>query len=200
MRGGGAGREPWDGIDVEAIETAFRDLDAGCVALLDENGIDAGQIDLTQTVDVRYRRQTNELLVAWEPAASNGRPPIEDLVDRFERAYEDAFGRGAGFREAGTEITTLRVQARGRTVKPQLRPDDRAGAAEPVAGEREVYEPAAGEVLPVPVWQWGDLPAGFRLAGPALIDHPTTTIFIGAAQRVELDPHRNLVIATEEER
>jgi N-methylhydantoinase A len=199
MRGGGAGREPWDGIDVEAIETAFRDLEAGCIARLDENGIDAGEIDLTQTVDVRYRRQTNELLVAWEPAASNGRPPIEDLVDRFERAYEDAFGRGAGFREAGTEITTLRVQARGRTLKPQLRPDDGAGAAEPVAGEREVYEPAAGEVLPVPVWQWGDLPAGFRLAGPALIDHPTTTIFVGAAQRAELDPHRNLVIATEEE-
>jgi N-methylhydantoinase A len=199
LRGGGRGREPWDGIDVAAIEAGFEHLERSCGDLLEGSGIEPDEIELARTVDVRYRRQTNELLIEWRPEA-DGRSPIEDLLERFERAYEDAFGRGAGFREAGTEVTTLRVQARGRTVKPLLRPTSDDGAGEPKPGEREVYDSVAGERRPLPVWQWGELPAGFELAGAALVEHPTTTIFVGAGQRAELDPHRNLIITAAEGR
>ena len=200
LRGGGRGREPWDGIDVAAIEAGFGELESGCLALLEENGIAPGEIDLVRTVDVRYRRQTNELLVEWRPAGEDRRPPIEDLVARFERAYEDAFGRGAGFREAGIEVTTLRVAARGRTAKPLLRPAEDGGAPAAAAGERSVYDADLDEMRPIPVWQWGGLPGGFEFAGPALIEHPTTTIFVGARQRAELDAHRNVVITAVEAR
>lgn len=199
LRGGGRGREPWEDIDVSVIEASFGELEESCAELLASNGVGQGDIEMQRTADVRYRRQTNELLIGWNPEPGDGRSSIEDLIDRFEAAYEDAFGRGAGFREAGTEVTTLRVQARGRTMKPLLSPSAR-GEGEPVAGERMVWDINRAERVPTPIWQWPDLPVGFGLVGPAVLEHPTTTIYVGPGQRAEIDAYRNVVITMTEER
>ena len=59
-----------------------------------------------------YRRQTHELVIPV-PAERLDAELVRDLVARFETTYEDTYGKGAGFREAGIEITTFRVDAVG---------------------------------------------------------------------------------------
>jgi N-methylhydantoinase A len=44
------------------------------------------------------------------------------------------------------------------------------------------------------VFQWTDLPAEFALTGPAIVEHPETTIYIGPAQSMRLDNAGNLSI------
>ena len=112
LRGGGHGREPWDGIDATAITQGFDSLERSCAALLADNGIDSDGMVMLRTADVRYRRQTNELLVSWDSDPADGRAPVADLIERFEGTYAANFGQGAGFREAGIEITTLAARSR----------------------------------------------------------------------------------------
>ncbi|MFI5019583.1 MAG: hypothetical protein ACHQHK_16695 [Dongiales bacterium] len=48
--------------------------------------------------------------------------------------------------------------------------------------------------MTVEVWQWLELPIGHRIPGPAVIEHPETTVYVGAGQTAVLDSLGNLSI------
>jgi N-methylhydantoinase A len=195
LRGGGGARLAWEGIDDAAVERQYERLEETCRELLSADGVDGGEIELARSADVRYRRQTHELIIEYSEASGNGRGSVEALIRRFERAYEETYGEGSGFREAGIEITTLRVRARGRTVKPQLA--DAAvssGAAQPA--ERMVYDASRRDFVLTRIYQWADLGLGDALLGPAVVEHATTTVFIGDTQEARVDRHGNLIVRT----
>ena len=75
---------------------------------------------IERSVDVRYRSQTHELITPAPDGAVDA-ALVRGIVERFEASYEDTYGRGAGFREAGIELTTFRVSGIGRTPKPSFR-------------------------------------------------------------------------------
>jgi N-methylhydantoinase A len=179
-------------LDDERLERAFVELDRQASAVVQANGVDAGAVGLRRSADLRYRRQTNELIIE-HPGSLAG------LVERFERTYEDFYGKGAGYREAGIEITTLRVEATGVTAKPRptavatAPPDDDDGGGPPQAPQtRRIVDPATAVPLPATVRQWARLRPGERVAGPAVIEHPTTTVYVAAGQRAALDRLGNL--------
>ena len=113
-------------------------------------------------------------------------------VGRFEVKYEAVYGRGAGFREAGVELSTFRVQAIGRTRKPSLSGSSAVGAPRPRA--RDIFEPSAQRWISASVWDWLELPAGYSVRGPAVIEHPETTVYVGASQTAVLDNAGNVLI------
>jgi N-methylhydantoinase A len=193
LRGGGGPQPAWAGIDSAIIERHYERLEGRCRELLAADGLDPAQAELTRSADVRYRRQTHELIVEYEGSNGAGRGAVERLIGRFERAYEETYGQGSGFREAGVEITTLRVRARGRTLKPSL-----AEAAVSTNGtepsERLVYDGHNEAFLPTPIFQWADLSVGYALRGPAVVEHAATTVFIADGQEARVDPHGNLVV------
>ena len=69
---------------------------------------------------MRYRRQTHDLMVPV-PDGPVTAAVARTLVELFEESYEAVYGKGAGFRFAGIELTTFRVVAVGRTRKPSIR-------------------------------------------------------------------------------
>jgi N-methylhydantoinase A len=176
-------------LDDARLDEAFSALEREAAGVVTANGIDGGQISLRRAADVRYRRQTHELIVE-HPGS------LERLVERFEAMYEDFYGRGAGYREAGIEITTLRVHAIGRTRKPEPSriPDrDADGGARGVT--RELTDPLTGEPQRAAIHSWAGLSPGQTVGGPAVIEHPTTTVYVAAGQRAALDAHGNLELA-----
>ena len=70
-----------------------------------------------RTVDMRYRRQTHDIVVPF-PAGKVTGDSIVAAVELFEKTYEALYGKGSGFRQAGIELTTFRVEGLGRTRKP----------------------------------------------------------------------------------
>jgi N-methylhydantoinase A len=52
--------------------------------------------------------------------------------------------------------------------------------------------------LPTPVYDRGRLPAGFTIAGPAIVEEPSTTTVVHPGQRLTVDPTGNLVIALDQ--
>ena len=191
LRAGGGERDPWDGLDCAAINAVFAELKERCLAAMEQSGFSRAQSQLARSIDMRYRRQTHDLIVPvpdGEVTAATARA----LVETFEQSYEAVYGKGAGFRFAGIELTTFRVVAVGRTAKPTIRRP--AAGASPKPGRRRIFEPAKRKWTEADVFQWTELPAEFALTGPAIVEHPETTIYVGPAQSVRLDGTGNLCI------
>ncbi len=197
MRGGGGERDPWEGIDPALVAEVFADLEARCRAAIEKAGIAPEEAEIVRTVDMRYRRQTHDLIVVF-PSGPVGPDTIRSAVERFEADYEANYGKGSGFREAGVELTTFRVQATGRTPKPELSWQGAKSAPRPA--KRDVFEPQLERWMPVEIWQWLELPVGHHVLGPAVIEHPETTVYVGARQTAVLDAAGNLSIDLTEAR
>jgi len=117
LQGGGGPLPPWQGIDPTDLTTAFDELEAQARSALGRAGVDSADVEIRRSVDCRYRSQTHDLIVSL-PEWPLDEGVVHALVERFERSYEDTYGKGAAFREAGIEITTARVEAIGQTRKP----------------------------------------------------------------------------------
>ena len=109
-------------------------------------GVDPEKADIIRTADIRYRRQTHDLIIDFPPGPI-GTESVKEAVGRFELKYEAVYGRGAGFREAGVELSTFRVQAIGRTRKPSLSGSSAVGPPGPRPVTYLSPRPSAGPPL-----------------------------------------------------
>jgi N-methylhydantoinase A len=191
MRGGGGPLPLWKGLDPEVIEDAFVQLEADCRAAMVRAGVATEDIAISRVADLRYRRQTNDLMIAM-PERPATRSSLEALVDRFEHTYEQNYGKDSAFREAGIELTNVRVEAFGKARRPELRFSPPSGA--PKAGTRKIFEPVANKWMDAAVYNWRELPKGFKIPGPAVIEHPETSVFVAARQIARLDEDNNITI------
>lgn len=184
-----------DHLEPDRIAERFRELEERGREILHHSRIPGERICFRRRVDLRYRRQTHEVTVP-APRGQIGPEEVERLVEDFERRYEELYGKGSAYREAGIEITTFRVEAIGRMARPALQrfplgPPDPSGA---LKSKRQVYFPELKDFVLTPVYAGTGLRAGHRIEGPALIEYPGTTALIGPAQRARLDELLNLVI------
>jgi N-methylhydantoinase A len=200
---GAGGESPWEALDGPAIERDLHELEERCLAALEESGVPRASVEISRSADMRYRRQTHDLIVALEDGPVDG-DSLRTLIEGFERTYEARYGRGSAFREAGIELTTLRVTAVGRTARPRLG-ETIAGDVQasgnghrPVRASRPVYDVAAGRHLDTAVVPWQEIGEGERLEGPLIVEHPETTVLVPRGFTASTDPYGNLFLdATE---
>src|SRR5262249_56029789 len=111
--------------------------------------------------------------------------------------WERVEGGGAGLRGGGVEIVTYRVRTTAAGTKPALRPAAERSASPPSesrAPSRRVFWSELGDFDATPVF-WGErLEPGNRIAGPAIIQVPDTTIVVHPGQIARLDPYRNVLV------
>jgi N-methylhydantoinase A len=191
MRGGGGNLPMTAGLDAIAIERAFDELEADCRAAMERAGVAEGDIRLARTADLRYRRQTNDLMIGI-PDGKVSDAALRSLVERFEETYEQVYGKGSAFRLAGIELTNVRVEAFGKARRPDVKVSLTASAASP--GSRRLFEPVANRWMEASVRNWRDLEVGQRIDGPAVIEHPETSVFVAASQVARLDANSNITI------
>jgi N-methylhydantoinase A len=153
---------------------------------------------LERTANCKYGLQVYEVEAAIPPGTVT-EASAAGLIGNFERTYEERFGAGAGYREAGIVITGFRVRAHGRVRKPTV---VERGAVEGVGlagnganrGERSVYwEELAGRV-PTAVYDGVHLAPGAVVPGPAIVEFPDTTIVVRPDSRASVDHYGNAVV------
>lgn len=191
LRTSRASTAPWDEFDISHIESIFKELEEEVLAKLDGDNVAEADIVIARSVDMRYRSQTHELII---PVTGDLADPdcLRDLVLLFEHTYEETYGKGSGFREAGIELTTFRVAGIGRTIKPAFRAfTPQAGAAERT---RPVFDVQARDWLDAAVVDWDAMEPERLMAGPVVVEHPTTTVYVAHGQRVHVDAIGNLLI------
>jgi N-methylhydantoinase A len=141
---------------------------------------------------MKFRRQVHHVRIA-APAGELAGSATEALIGDFERAYEKIYGKGTAYRKAGVEISNFIVTATTKTYKPKLKEEELAdGDPRPArVGARPVY---FDEFIETPVFSMELLRPGDRIAGPAVVESPATTMLLHPQQVATVDRYRNLLV------
>jgi N-methylhydantoinase A len=187
-------------FDVGRAVNRFERLARSAQERIVRQGVSAENVSATYVAEMRYVKQVFEVAVPidLEALRSGG---SEVLETAFETAYENLYGKGSGFREAGIELVTLRVTAVGRSeIRPQLpqRPLGGADASAAKRSSRPVYWRRLGGFEDTPVYDGQKLQPGNRIEGPAMIEERATGVPVHPGQLLEMDGMGNLIITEQD--
>ena len=174
---------------VRSARAAFGSIDLGAVnALLDgmkkeaveviSAAIAVDQLREQRIVDLRYLGQGHELRIEV-PNRTLTRQDLDDLRQRFEAQYLGIYG--VTLPDLDIEVVTWSVTMSGAADPVVAARAVKAGPAPKALGQRDVYEPALGKVVPMPVYWRFDMVPGATIAGPAVITEDETTSIVPAA-------------------
>ncbi|MCZ6450736.1 MAG: hydantoinase/oxoprolinase family protein [Deltaproteobacteria bacterium] len=155
-------------------------------------------IRIVRSVDMRYRYQVHELNVSLPDGVSeiteNG---MEEIYYRFDDLYEQTYGKGSGYREAGKEIVNFRVTAIGEIDKPNIKkyPLEKKDPDHALKGGRDVYFEESGDFVATRIYDFERMTPGTELLGPAIVETPVTTIVVNPMDRLVMDEFRNVRIS-----
>lgn len=165
---------------------------------VEAEGVPPDRVELEPALEMRYAGQSYELRV----------PLAADYVSRFHGEHERAYGHADP--EAPVEVVSLRLRAVGRVDPPPLREADpgEADAERALLGRRRVvvtegrdrgapeegFPTGEARTAEVPFFAGGRLRPGDRLAGPAVVVQPDTTVWLPPGSRGEVGVHLDLGI------
>ncbi len=174
--------------DAAAIAATYARLEADGVRMLEADGVAPERRTLRRWAQVRFRGQ----LHAVEIAVAAGAIDVARMRREFLREYERLYGAGTASPQAGIEVITLRVEAIGRTHRPALEPAPLARRSAVTRETREVWH--EGRPLRAARFDGSALAPGDAVDGPAVIDHPGTTVWIPAGVRARIDGLADVVL------
>jgi N-methylhydantoinase A len=158
------------GDEAAAVAAALADMRDRALAAMPGTG----PSQVSATVSVRYCGQAHYLDIPVPDAPDAA--ALSDVLRLFEKEYEQLYGKGAGFREAGFEILSVRAVAALPSAEGSGAPVD----GEPFRdlGRRPVVfdDPATPE--DTAVYGCGRPAPGQQLAGPALIQLPGCVVVV----------------------
>jgi N-methylhydantoinase A len=180
-------------VDPALVEAIYATMEADGARRLAEADVPVAQQHHERWVEARYRRQVHNLRV---PAPSHiDAAGLARMLGDFEREYERLFGRGAALKDAGIELVNYGVDSIGTVVPPATSRWSEGGEVAPRT-HRMTWCPRSGAMVRTPIHDGPSLPAQARIAGPAVIEHPGTTIVVLAGQTATIDDQRHTHIAT----
>ena len=185
-------------MPVPAAELAgiYSGLERALAGQLREEGFGPDAISLARSVDMRYARQVHILTVPFPEGEITGRS-LDEMLERFQRLYEEKYGKDSGYLGAGVELVAFRVRGMGTVTKPEFRRAEltrRENPAEALVVTRRAWIEDADEFRDVPGYAFELMGAGDSITGPASVWTPSTTVVLGARDRAEVDGYRNLIV------
>jgi N-methylhydantoinase A len=187
--------------DLPGIAAAYASMEDEARGLLRRQDVAEERIRLSRWMDLRYARQLHDVRVNVPPGELG-----ESFVDAVRRAFRERYaalyGASALLENMALQALRVGVEAVGQIQKPAWpvlelgEPDPSAAADVP----RRVYWPEAGAWLETGVYDGPRLRPGNRIAGPAVIELPGTTIAVPPGDRAEIDRFGSTVITLGEKR
>ncbi len=181
-------------VSFDAIERVYGELIENGKKALAASGIEPARIAVARAADMRYVGQEHPVTVALPPEIFRRRSR-EALKRRFDEEHLQRYGTCAPEEQA--EIVSLRAAVTGTMKKPPLERIAR-GAHTPLAsagrGRRKVYFAELGKAVATPTYARGNLRAGNRISGPAVVEEYASTAVVLPGDRLQVDEYGNLVI------
>ena len=174
------------------IEKVYRALEAQGRAAIANTSVKPRQVAITRAADMRYVGQEHAVTVEI-PLAVFERRDHGAIKRLFDAMHELRYGTSAPAERA--EIVSLRATVAGVMRKPPQATIKRGRAAPPAAASAGTRKAYFGKgFLVTPVYRRGELLAGNRIKGPALIDEYASTTVLMPGDAVTVDAYGNLVI------
>jgi N-methylhydantoinase A/oxoprolinase/acetone carboxylase beta subunit/N-methylhydantoinase B/oxoprolinase/acetone carboxylase alpha subunit len=187
---------PFSEEDFAVMREVFGDLRAAAERQLASEGESVADGRFSRSLLMRFRAQVHEIEMQVPEDLTLDEAGIAELIDDFTRHYEDTYGEGSAYPDAGVEITTFRLTATVPTSVldlPRLDParDDELAAR---TGSRDAFFEGRG-FTETAVYDGERLGAGHRIAGPAVIERYGDTVLIPPGFAGEVDERGSIFVA-----
>ncbi|WP_352660148.1 hydantoinase/oxoprolinase family protein [Mesorhizobium sp. M0621] len=169
------------------VTTVWNDLTKAAVDEMIADGHAREKIRTVPFLMMRYTGQLEDVEVMAPLAEVNSADDMRGVIDEFEAVYAKVNHRVSRYGEAGFTITELGLIATADKVKPVLlkRPLGKSDPAAAHKGVREAY--IAGRWHKANLYEMDLLQPGHEVIGPAIIEHPATTLVVHPQDRVHVD-------------
>ncbi len=181
-----------DRADLDAIERRFQELEAQATESLQNEGVGRDQLAFQRSIDMRYVGQVHECTVDIGDLKV-GPATIGEIKRSFHALHKQLFTYDEP--DSALEIVNIESIVSGKT--PPLTPPKvpaGKGVEQALKHHRDMIFQADGRSQSAPVYDGEKLGAGDRIAGPAVIEEPTTTIVIQPGWVSTLDASGTYVI------
>jgi N-methylhydantoinase A len=164
----------------DELRRMLADLTAQVTDELAGEGITGAESRTELGVDCRYEGQSHEIRMPVE-----GGPSFALVAEAFHKAHEARYGFARD--GAAVEAVTFRASAAGPPGEVSVSAPAASGEPAPVARRR------VGD-LDVPVFARGDIPAGRRVDGPAIVAELDSTTWVDERSSAQVHPSGALIV------
>ncbi len=175
----------------EVLTSAWRELEETLFENFAAEGHPRSAVKFRAGVQARYIGQIEGITADVPTLRIENVQDMSSVIDAFERAYLTMYPEGARFPEAGVFISEVYIEGVVKKAKPII-PEYSLESSEPVQsalkGQRQVFHQSQWQ--PFAIWDMDGLLAGNHVDGPAIIEHPMTTLVVPPGKRVEFDKYR----------
>jgi N-methylhydantoinase A len=181
-------------LDLERVNQLFLDMEAEGRQVLGEIGINARDIVLTRSMDMRYVGQFHEVEVTGVPLGTIGQPDLEKITQAFHVRHKDLYT--FNMREREVEFLNLRLKATARheTLKLAEIPEATHEISTALKRRRRVLWSLERGFEETAVYDGTRLAAGHKISGPAIIEEPATTVVIPESYVCTVDGVKNYIL------
>jgi N-methylhydantoinase A len=182
--------------DPEPFNEIFAELEQQAQETLLREGVAERDMAFKRSVDMRFCGQVFDISVEM-PLKDLTADDIEITKTAFEDAYDRIYGKGTGWKDAGVEAVSFRLDATGNMPKPKLKEHDLVSTSSEVAcsGSGTCYFTETGGFVSAPVYDGNRLLPGMRVDGPGMIAMHSTSAIVGPGLLASVDAYRNIIIA-----
>jgi N-methylhydantoinase A len=181
------------GFDIAGVNRALAEIEAELAAFgRGLKGAQGAQARIELVVEARYRAQVWELDTPLPAARIETAADIAALAEAFHQAHERVYA----VRDEGSPVEF--VNWKGRIAiglfAPPPPPAAEATPYDPTPDrKRDCFFAETGRAA-APIFRGAALRPGARIAGPAIIEEPTTTIVVYPGLRAELSAAGNYIL------
>jgi N-methylhydantoinase A len=171
-----------EAFDQEAVNQLLDQLEASCQKFIDGPGTGAIETDIEFFAEARYPEQVWEIEVPIASRRFNGGGDVAALVEAFHEAHQDLFA--IADLESGIEVVGWTAAVRCRLRDSESGTLVAADVGTEIEGTRKVYFSGTGFV-DAAVRRFETLQVGEKLAGPAIVESPFTTVVVDPGATAE---------------
>jgi N-methylhydantoinase A len=171
----------------ERVTAVWNDLTKAAVDEMIADGHAREKIKTIPFLMMRYTGQLEDVEVMAPFSEIRSAEDMRKVLAEFEAVYAKVNHRVSRYGEAGYSITELGLIATADKVKPVLvkRPLGKPDPSSAHKGVREAY--IGGRWHKANLYEMDLLQPGHEVIGPAIIEHPATTLVVHPKDRVTVD-------------
>lgn len=177
----------------QPMNDAWAKMEEEGLRQMEKEGYPKTSVKLIRQAMIRYAGQLNDVVVPSPVARVNTLADWKKLLEEFDEWYGKIYSTAAKYPQAGYQIFEVGLVCVADKIKPILKQHELSSpkpSAKAKSGSREAY--FDGKFVETAVYDMDELLPGNEVAGPALIEHPTTTVVLPPGRTIKIDKYRTM--------
>jgi len=182
-------------MDLERVNSLFAEMELEARQVLGEIGIAPQETVFRRSMEMRYLGQFHEVEVTEVPLGKIGPKELEEITEAFHRRHKALFTFDMTQREVEFLNVCLKATMRQEPLKLAEIPQGSGKPDQALKRHRPVLWSLAKGFEETPAYDGTRLKCGDRIAGPAIIEEPATTVVIPASYDCTVDKVKNYILS-----